>query len=56
MRVIGFAGLGQAGKTTAVDELCQWSLSQGGKFNPVRLHFAGPHKEALSASQTCLLL
>lgn len=48
MRVIGFAGLGQAGKTTAVDELCRWALARGGKLDPRRLHFAGPIKDALT--------
>ena len=48
MRVIAFAGLAQAGKTTAVDELCQWALEPAGRVYPVRLHFAGPLKEALA--------
>ena len=47
MRVIGFAGLGQAGKTTAVDEICKWCFERGGKMDPKRLHFAGPIKDAL---------
>lgn len=49
MRVIGFAGLARAGKTTATDEVCQWALANNGKFDPVRVHFAGPLKEAMRA-------
>jgi hypothetical protein len=48
MKVIAFAGLGQAGKTTAVDEICQWCMEKDGKFFPVRLSFAGPLKEAMA--------
>lgn len=44
MKIIGFAGLGRGGKTTAADAAAAYLLDNG--FTPVMERFAGPLKDA----------
>jgi len=50
LKLVGFAGKGRVGKTTAALDFCTW-LIDNTLYTPVLLPFAQPLKEAVSAAQ-----